>query len=317
VSGPTDGAELPALEVLVSAAEAGTHPWILERTTAEGRRAALTEELSFWHGTASRDPDFAAAFRAAAPDVGQPASAYLHRWLPLRTGGHVLAGVRYLGMDPDLPFVGIAGSDRVLGSDDHEALLTVARHHFAPFGPRFVLLETADDPGAWPGSLQEKRRVVGQLGELRRRPVPSDVRAVVRRDVDHYERYAALWRAHHEADPRRRRWGRAESREDLAALAAQGLLLDVEVDGVWAGTLAPEPAARWGARGVTVVELLLDPAVRGRGLGRHLSTLLARSVPAPDEELLFGEVHHDNQPAYRAALAAGRVDVGGEVVLPL
>lgn len=311
------GSSLPELDVVVDAAEAGVHPWILRRTTTGERRAALAEELSFWLDTACRDLDFATGFRDAAPDVGQPAEAYLHRWLPLRTGGHVLAGIRYLGLDPELQFVGIAGSDRVLVPRDQPALRELARARFAAFRPGFVLLETADQADAWPGSRQEKRRVVGQLGELRARPVPAGIEARQRPDVDHYERYVDLWRAHHEEDPRRRRWGRAESLEDLAALADQGLLFDVEVDGGWAGVLAAEPAARWGARGATVVELLLDPAVRGRGLGRHLSTLLARELPMPDEQLLFGEIHHANQAAYRAALAAGRVDVGGEVVIPI
>jgi hypothetical protein len=308
---------LPELDVLVAAADAGVHPWLKARVPEDQRRAALTEELGFWLDTAARDLGFAEQFRDAAPDRGQPATAYLHRWLPLPSGGHVLTGIRYLGMDPDLPFVGVAGADRVLGSSDLDALRRLARDAFAPFAPGFVLLETADPAGAWPGTRAEKRRLVGQLGQLRRRPVPPDLQAVARHDVEHYERYVELWRSEGRADPGRRRWGRAESREDLEALAAEGLLLDVLVDGSWAGVLAAEPAARWGARGATVVELLLDPAFRGRGHGPHLSTLLARALPVPDDQFLFGEVHADNLPAYRAALGSGRVDVGGEVVVPL
>jgi hypothetical protein len=45
--------------------------------------------------------------------------------------------------------------------------------------------------------------------------------------------------------------------------------------------------------------------------------LLAQALPLPDDQFLLGEVHTDNLPAYRAALASGRVDVGGEVVVPL
>lgn len=308
---------LPGLEVLVDAADAGVHPWVRARVTTDDRRDALAEELSFWLDTAARDLGFAEQFRGAAPDRGQPASAYLHRWLPLANGGHVLAGVRYLGMDPDLPFVGVAGADRALGASDLDSLRRLARAEFAPFTPGFVLLETADPAGAWPGTRAEKRRLVGELGELRRRRVPADLQAVARRDVGHYERYVELWQAVREADPGRRRWGRAEPREDLERLATEGLLLDVVVGGAWAGVLAAQPAARWGARGATVVELLLDPAFRGRGLGPHLSTLLARALPLPDHQLLLGEVHADNLPAYRAALHSGRVDVGGEVVLAL
>jgi GNAT superfamily N-acetyltransferase len=308
---------LPRLEVLVDTADAGLHPWLKARVPPADRRAALASELRWWLDVAAGDLEFAATFRDAAPDVGQPASAYLHRWLPLRTGGTVLVGIRYLGMDPDLPFVGVAGADRVLGQHDLDALRTLAVEQFSAFRPRFVMLETADPAGAWAGTRPERRRLAGELGQLRRRPVPDRLQAVARHDVDHHERYVEVWRSEWRADPARRRWGRPESRDDLQALADQGLLLDLLVDGAWAGVLAAEPAVRWGVRGATVVELLLDPAFRGQGLGAHLSTLLARALPLPDEQLLLGEVHADNRPAYRAALAAGRVDVGGEVVVPL
>jgi hypothetical protein len=36
-----------------------------------------------------------------------------------------------------------------------------------------------------------------------------------------------------------------------------------------------------------------------------------------DDECLMGTIHADNGPAYRAALAAGRIDVGGEVRITL
>jgi GNAT superfamily N-acetyltransferase len=88
-------------------------------------------------------------------------------------------------------------------------------------------------------------------------------------------------------------------------------------DGAWAGILAAEPDCRRGVRGATVVELLLAPDYRGRGLGKHLSTLLAKALPLADDECLLGTIHADNTPAYRAALAAGRADVGGEVLVAL
>jgi L-amino acid N-acyltransferase YncA len=72
-----------------------------------------------------------------------------------------------------------------------------------------------------------------------------------------------------------------------------------------------------GLRGSVVVELLLDPEVRGRGYGRHLSTLLAQLLDIPSQSFLLGTIALDNTASYRSALAAGRRDVGGEVVVPL
>ena len=309
--------DLPSLDVLVDAADAGLHSWVRTQVPAAERRPALAEELDFWLNTAATDLAYAREYAARAPYSGEPPAQYLDRWLPLGTGGHVLVGPRYLGRDPDLPFVGVSASDRVLGPADREALVAVAVEAFAAFDPGFVLLNAADPVGAWPGTSPEMRHVVGRVGDLRRRPLPAGLAAVARSDTDFYDRYVGIHEAHVQQDPAHARHARCETREDLQELVAHGLVFDVLVDGVWAGALAAEPGVRRGVRGMTVVELVLDLPFRGQGHGRHLSTLLARALPVPDETLLQGTVHYDNLPAYRSALAADRVDVGGEIVIPV
>lgn len=317
---PSRLASLPTLDTLVAAADAGLHPWVRVHRCADDRRTALAEELRFWLSTAAQDLDHARSYAAAAPQSGEPAEAYLERWVPLATGGHVLLGPRYLGCDPDLPFVGVTGSDRVLGPADAEALREIARRDFAPFDPGFVLLVTSDDldgVAAWPGGRPAMRHLAGRLGDLRARDVPASLTTAPRRDTSFYDDYRRIHEEHVARDPEHARRARFEDRADLRELAAQGLLHDVLVDGAWAGIVAAQPDSRCGLHGATVVELMLDHPFRGAGHGRHLSVLLARALPMPDAQQLFGSIHVDNVPAYRAALAAGRVDVGGEVVLPL
>ncbi len=309
--------DLPPLAVLVDAADAGLHPWVREHVGARTRREALAEELRFFLDTAAQDPEYAATFAEQAPQSGEPPTSYLDRWLPLSTGGHVLVGPRYLGRDPDLPFLGVSGSDRALTEADADPLRAVAREHFAPFAQKFVLLSTADPIGAWPGTHPEQRQLVGLLGDLRRRSVPPELRAVARPDTAFYDRYRQIFDDDVARDPAHARHTRAETREDLQDLAEQGLVLDVEVDGAWAGIVAAEPDVRRGVRGATVIELILDHGFRGRGYGKHLSSLLAVAVPLPDDQCLMGTIHADNTTSYRSALAAGRVDVGGEIVVPL
>ncbi len=308
--------DLPPLDLLVAASDAGLHPWVHAHVPEAVRRAALTDELGSVLRRA-QDLEHARAYAEAAPQSGEPPEAYLDRWLTLPDGAHVLAGPRYLGRDPDLPFVGVPAADRPLRPDDRAGLVAVARTAFAAFRPGFVMVTTADPVDAWPGAGSELRQVVGLLGGLRARDTPPGLATRPRADTACYDRYRAIHEAHVAADPRHGRHTRCEDEEDLARLAAAGLLHDVLVDGSWAGLLAAEPDGRRGVRGATVVELLLEPTHRGRGLGRHLSALLARALPLPDEECLLGTIHADNTPAYRAALAAGRHDVGGEVRLAL
>ncbi|MDQ6934581.1 MAG: hypothetical protein M3130_04730 [Actinomycetota bacterium] len=161
------------------------------------------------------------------------------------------------------------------------------------------------------------RQVVGLLGDLRGRETPTVLDVAPRTDTVFYDRYRRIHEAHVSEDPAHARHARCEEREDLQELAERGLLFDVRVEGAWAGILAAEQGGHRGVRGARVVELVLDQLFRGQGHGPHLSTLLAKVLPLPDEECLMGTVHHGNAPAYRSALGAGRVDVGGEVVIPL
>jgi L-amino acid N-acyltransferase YncA len=310
-------ADLPSIDVLVDAADAGLHAWVHEHVSEPVRRAALAEELGFWLDTAARDLAWAASYAEVAPQSGEPPTSYLDRWLPLATGGHVLVGPRYLGRDPDLPFLGVSASDRPLVATDAPALVEISRRDFAPFRHRFVLVTTADPIGAWPGTRPEHRQVVGLLGDLRRRPTPPGLVAVPRADTAIYDRYRKIHDDEVARNPVHARHTRAETRDDLQELAGRGLLFDVQVDGEWAGIVAAQPDARRGVRGATVVELILDDPFRGRGYGKHLSTLLARAVPLPDEQCLLGTIHADNTPSYRSALSAGRVDVGGEIIVSL
>jgi GNAT superfamily N-acetyltransferase len=309
--------ELPTIDVLVEAADAGLHPWVREHVSEQQRRSALAEELGFWLDTAAQDLAYATSFAQVAPQSGEPPTSYLDRWLPLDRGGHVLVGPRYLGRNPDLPFMGVSASDRPLVASDANSLRALARREFAAFAPKFVLLTTSDALGAWPGTRPEQRQLVGLLGDLRPRSLPPELRAVPRADTAIYDRYRQIFDDDVAHDPVHARHTRAETCEDLAELAGQGLLFDVEVDGAWAGVVAAEPDARRGVRGATVVELILDHPFRGRGYGKHLSTLLARGVPLPDDQCLMGTIHADNTTSYRSALAAGRVDVGGEIIVPL
>jgi L-amino acid N-acyltransferase YncA len=311
------GRNLPTIDVLVDGADAALHSWVREHIPEPERRAALAEELDFSLNTAARDLAYATSFAEVAPMSGEPPASYLDRWLALDAETHVLVGPRYLGRDPDLPFMGVSGAERPLVPADAGPLAALARKEFAPFAPKFVLLHTADEIGAWPGTQAEQRQLVGRLGDLRARPTPPGLAAVPRTDTGIYDRYLHIFEVDVERDPVHARHTRAESREDLQELADQALLYDVEVDGTWAGIVAAEPDARRGVRGATVVELILDHSFRGRGYGHHLSTLLARGVPLPDDQCLIGTIHADNAKAYRSALAAGRVDVGGEILVPL
>jgi len=305
------------LREVVRVADAGLHPWVHAEVPQTERFAALHEELEWALTTAVIDLEFARQFAADAPSSGQPARAYLNRWIEVTSDLSVLAGPRYRGRDPQRPFVTVDAASRLITADDVADLRCVLAEAFAAFAPGYVRVWTCNRPGDWPGTDYDLRNVAGRLRDLRRNTVPPGLTARSPESLHCYDRYAQIHREHVATHPEHAVHARLETREDLDELLAAGTVFDVVLHGQWVGLIAAEPSVQHGLRGAIVVELLLDPAVRGQGYGRHLSTLLAQHLQAPDDWFLLGTIHRDNTASYKSAIAAGRLDVGGEVIVTL
>ena len=267
--------------------------------------------------TAVSDMDFARAFAAAQPQSGQPAEAYLNRWLEAADDLEVLVGPRYRARDPQRPFVALDAASRLVTPADTSALADAVGEAFLGFELGYLSLWSCDPAGSWTGTESDTRNLAGRLGCLRENPVPAELSAERATDLHFYDRYARVHREQVARDPGHALRTRTETREDLTELLSAGTLFNVLVSGQWAGLLAAEPGVQHGLRGAVVIELLLDLSVRGRGYGKHLSTLLAKQMGMPDDQFVLGTIHVDNTPAYRSAIASGRHDVGGEVIVPL
>lgn len=97
-------------------------------------------------------------------------------------------------------------------------------------------------------------------------------------------------------------------------------LFEIFVDGAWAGVIAVFRDTNTGLSGFCVVEVVLTETFRAQGLGSAVQRRLAAqllSQGTEPTEILFGTVGDMNIPARRAAVRAGRVDLGGHVWLPL
>ncbi|HEX6854264.1 MAG TPA: hypothetical protein VF204_03100 [Streptosporangiaceae bacterium] len=292
-------------------------PQVRSWVSHDQRLAALREELEWPVTTAVTDMDFARGFAAAQPRSGQPARAYLNRWIDVAGDLTVLAGPRYRGRDSNRPFVAIDAASRPLHCADMPRLRAVVAAEFAAFEPGYVTIWDSGAAGAWPGSRSDLRNVAGRLEVLRSNTVPPELEARPAQTLGFYQRYEEIHARQVAVDPDHALHTRIESREDLDELREAGTLFEVFRDDVWAGVMAVEPGVQHGLRGYIVIELLLDPGVRGHGYGKHLGGLIARHLDAAGDAFLLGTIHTDNLPSYRSAIASGRIDVGGEVLFDL
>jgi L-amino acid N-acyltransferase YncA len=306
-----------SLDDVARAADLTLLPQVRGWVPRDQRLEALRDELEWSVTTAVTDMDFARGFAAAQPRSGQPARAYLNRWIDVAGDLTVLAGPRYRGRDPNRPFVAIDAASRPLRLADMPRLRAVVAAEFAAFEPGYVTIWDSAAAGAWPGSRSDLRNVAGRLDDLRSNTVPPELDARPAQTLGFYQRYEEIHARQVAVDPDHAFHTRIETREDLDELRAAGTLFEVFRYDVWAGVMAVEPGVQHGLRGYVVIELLLDPGVRGHGYGKHLGGLLARHLDAAGDAFLLGTIHTDNLPSYRSAIASGRIDVGGEVLFDL
>lgn len=297
---------------------AAQHPrsrtWVPDAT----RLAGLEEEHAFDLQLAT-DLELAAG-RAEVLEVGQPPEAFLNRWVELAPDLSAMLSIRFKGLDREKPFVDASVTSRPLTPGDLPTLLAAAQELFGAFRPQQLRVWSAAPVDGWtaslPGARPDMRVLAAPLSELRGGEVPDSLTLRPTSDLSHHAEAVAAYAAVDAAHPEHAGQARVISADDLQEALEAGTMFDVLWRGGWSGYAGTLPETQLGLPAQVVQELLLAPHARGHGLGHHLSTLLARALP-DDGRVLSGTIHGENLGARRAALAAGRHDVGGWTWVPL
>ncbi|GAA1595702.1 hypothetical protein GCM10009804_60400 [Kribbella hippodromi] len=279
------------------------------------RLAVLAEEHAALDILLAEDLEIAAQ-RAARLAPGKPAESMLNKWVAVSNDLSVMFGLRFENMNLDKPFVDATPMTRSPEPRDLPALAAAAQEHYGVHNPLYVRLWSAA-PGI-DGTVPDRRFYAAPISALQPRDVPPGLELRPAKTVDHYDEAREAYAAVDADHPHHAEEATLQSLEDLQESADDGLLFDVTVNGEWAGYSAAmiNPADALGLPAYVVGELILAKQHRGHGYGRHLSALLAQSLPDPTK-ILIGTIHAANHGARTAALNSGRQDVGGWVQLPL
>ena len=272
------------------------------------------------------DVAFGAEFRDA---VGIGASAdpldWANRRIDLATGGWVVAGIRFRGLDVTRPFVDVVATNEAASVDGLAAVAADVVPAFAPFRPRCLRVEVADPAGCverlatdgrFDGGSVDQYLVAGVVDDLRARRRAPSYELVALRPGDPAElaqRAAAIYAELGRLDPQLREWAQPEDADSLADCAAEGLLFEVVASGRPVGVVAAVRDDAHGMSGFCVEEICLDPGRRGGGLAAGVLQRLLDHLPAGEGDVLWGSIHPDNARSLRTSLSVGREVVGGYV----
>jgi hypothetical protein len=308
---------IPTAEALAGYTLERQHPVTREWVDDQTRLAGLIKH--------HEDPDLLlatdleiAALRAERFAPGFPAETMLNYWVPAGSDLFAMVSMRYEGGDVTKPFVDATPLSRPLEAGDLEALAAAAHNTFGMHRPRYVRLWSAEPVDTFPGTIRDRRQVAGVIEQLKPVDVPPGLELRQAENLDHYEDAQRAYAAVDQAHPNHPEQATLQSRESLQETVDGGRLFNVYLDGVWAGHVGArvESEETFGLPAYVVEDLLLAPWCRGRGLGRHLSTLMAQALPATFP-ILIGTIHADNTGALQAATTAGRQDIGGWLKVPL
>jgi hypothetical protein len=242
---------------------------------------------------------------------GRPIEVMLNRWLSATADLEVMLSMRYEGGRAHRPFVDASVLSRVVTPADLAPLAESARSCFGELRPVYLRVWSAEEPDHFPGAGPDKRFLAAPLRDLRSAPVPDGLRLRRAADLDHYADARAAYAAVDADHPDHPRQAALQDRADLTEAMQEGRLFDVLAEDRWIGYVAATATSKLGLPGFTVSELILTASARGAGLGRSLTTLLAQALPGDGDEVMTGTIHLNNTGARRAALAAGRLDIGG------
>jgi GNAT superfamily N-acetyltransferase len=309
-------------EEFLEYAVAQTHPLI----KSWYRLADLKEN---WQEDVKRDAEeffsdaFAASFARNCKTLELSTERFKHRLLETSTH-RFIAGIRFFGMDLNRPFVEVAQINRPLESDsERDEVTALLRREFAAFKPtHWRVYQSSHLEYQFLGCDGDKRYWVGLLKDINAQPDTAQpntenaerLELQGAKNLDFYPRYAEMYQALYAERPWLPDVSRQESVKDMQEYLDNGWLYEVFVDKVWAGVTAASPGFEVGAKGYYMIEIALDTAFRGQGLGvvlqRNLATVLAEKSSSVTAALL-GTIGAVNTPMLKTAARVGRLDIGG------
>lgn len=278
--------------------------------TADAWRRELTDEIK----TRMHSLEHLKAYAQDCPVSGAKPVDYRLRQISLGKDGSFLAGIHFLGLDVNRPFVGVLAREHALTDAAYVRRVSKAlASHFSLFSPEAVWFFQPDgapelDLASYPGSRLDQHLLAAPVREMLTRS-PQHLDRVEARAITEgwYRRYTEAFARFRAANPKRG-YLNMEKESDLIGCEEGGALRELFVDGKWAGLIAAGVDRQAGLTGHSVWDVLLDTPWRGKGLAAACHRRFLEHLP-PDT-LLWGTVDARNTPSRRAAQGAGRVIVG-------
>lgn len=244
-----------------------------------------------------------------------PEDEFRERVLLVEGNKVILAGIRFLNLDPRFPFIELNASFDLFEPELLGRVAALARCEFKNFEPKGIAL-TGSPCIKPPGTAQRWAVTIGGAAATESvPPLPAELSCSFPSSVDFYPAYCTAYAAWRACQPHLGCFVRTERKEALEASAASGLLLSCRDHEGWCGVVAAREEAFYGMPALYILEIFLAERWRGRGIARALDAALVSTV-ANRFPMIWEHIHSDNLPSLRVAQAQGRTAIETEYFFP-
>ena len=306
------------IDTLLETASPSLTSWLGKTKLADNYDLYVSRQIEWL-----QDEEFANSFCQSCSVLNKEPSAFLNRLVVLGEEEQCIAGIRFLGMDLDKPFVDILPNFAI---DEQSTLRLVKKEintlfsDFKPLAMR-LLINNYDALAMWQkhGATVDLYYVAGSIQLLRQGLMASHAKVsiVPARSLDFYDEYLSIFKRFHLKNGDLAIHVTPESRQDLLACKEEGGLFLIKVEDKWAGVLAAQRSRESGLSGFLVREEILREEYRGKKLAPVAMGQLIHKLPAAADDLLFGTIHPMNTPSLKTAKSVGREIVSAYVFVGL
>jgi hypothetical protein len=253
--------------------------------------------------------DFGIQYHSNMKIRGTKPQDFQNKLLDLDDGRQVIAGIRFVGLNPNRPFIDITTDYLFQNNHDKLELRTSLEEAFPRFrvnlvrfrgAPEFFEqsgLEWIKDMSWWAGDIAKSAQKTKAITDLKIEIKKLDPSSIIHFLQDNFEIL-------HNRKPELRDHVTCADIAPLMNSYDQGLCYGAYFDsGILVGMISAIKSDFLGIKAIKILEELVFTQYRGKGLGKLLQYEFTKSLASKGygDQKLFGSIHHLNTPSARVA----------------
>ncbi len=231
---------------------------------------------------------------------------YSERIFEFDSNRRILAGIRHVGGNRDLPFVNVTANFSLTNNREISEISALVKKEFKVFKPKhFAFWANHELSESNSITIPVRRYLAARLSALDLSITDTALKVELLTDDSYWQGYQAEYQKFHHTNPELKSWVTASEKDDLERYRLQSLLFKFYYKNQFAGLVGGEVSNLLGLKGLYMGELLIVEQFKGQGLACQMQKLFLQAV-AKNFEVVWGTIDVRNIPSTKTALRVGR-----------